>query len=114
MTKREFMEMVIATVENEEMVEFAHHEIEKMNERNAKRAERPSKKSVENEPIKARIIEFVQGCDERVTASAIGSALELSTQKVSALCRQLVENGTLTSEEIKVKGKGKQKGYALA
>ena len=47
-------------------------------------------------------------------ASEIAVALEISTQKTSALCRQLVENGTLNAEDVKVKGKGKVKGYTLA
>lgn len=112
MTRREFFEMVVANVENEEMVNFAKAEIEKMNARNANRAKTPSKKAVENEPIKEKIAEFLTE-KEPTLASEIAHELELKVQKVSALCRQMVENGILTATEVKVKNKGKQKAYAL-
>lgn len=114
MTRREFFEAVIEKVEDVELKLFAEKEIEKMNERNAKRKASPSKKSIENEPIKAKIVEFISGCETSQIASDIANAVEISTQKASALCRQLVEVGTLKVEEVKVKGKGKVKGYSLA
>lgn len=113
MTKREFMEMVIATVDNAELREFAESEIKKMNARNAKRASTPSKKAIANEPIKANIAEFLTEREPTV-ASEIASGLELTVQKVSALCRQMVADGVLTVSEVKVKGKGTQKAYAVA
>lgn len=112
MTKREFMEKVIA-MGNDELKEFAESEIAKLDARNAHRKEMPSKKSKENEPIKANIIDFLNGKDFTV-ASEIAKGLELTTQKVSALCRQLVENGILAVTDVKVKGKGTQKGYKVA
>lgn len=108
MTKREFFEMVIANVEVEEMVEFAKAEIEKMNVRNARRSSKPSKKQEENERIKARILEILS--NEPQSASQVGEKVEISTQKASALLRQ-IEN--LEVSELKIKGKGKVKGYAL-
>lgn len=112
MTKREFLENVIAMVESDEIKAFAQSEITKMDERNAKRKDRPSKKSVENEPIKKAIVEFVG--EESRLASEIAKGVEISTQKASALCRQLVTDGVLAVTEVKVKGKGKQKSYAVA
>ena len=116
MTKREFLEAVIANVEVAKVVEFAQAEIVKMDEKNAKRRNTPSKKSQENEPIKAAIVDFLKGKDDPTTASAIAEGVDgcTSTQKASALCRQLVEDGRLTAVEVKVKGKGKQKGYSVA
>ena len=113
MTKREFFEAVMA-LENvdAELVLFAEQEIEKMNARNAKRSATPSKKSLENEPIKEKIVEFVSGCEESQIASVIAESVGITVQKASALCRQLVENGTLNVEEVKVKGKGKVKAYS--
>lgn len=113
MTKREFFEAVIANVEVEELKAFAESEIEKLNVRNANRANRPSKKAIENEPIKARITEFLAE-KEPTVASEIASGLELTVNKVSALCRQMTEAGVLASTEIKVKGKGKRKAYSIA
>ena len=106
MTKREFMEMVIATVDNEEMKEFAQKEIETLNRRNSKRAERPSKTALANEPIKAEIAKVLT--EEPQTASVIAEKVGISTQKASALLRQM----ELKVTDVKVKGKGTQKGYA--
>lgn len=108
MTKREFLEMVIAEVKNDELKTFAENEIEKMNARNAKRASTPSKKAKENEPIKQAIRDVLGA--EPMTASEIASKVEISTQKASALLRQI---DGLTVTEVKVKGKGKVKGYSI-
>ena len=108
MTKREFYEAVMA-LENvdAELVLFAENEINKMNERNAKRKSTPSKTAIANEPIKAQIAEVLTETPQ--SASEIAEKVGISTQKCSALLRQ-IENLTVT--EIKVKGKGKVKGYA--
>ena len=111
MTKREFMEMVVAGKANEEMAEFAKAEIEKMDARNAKRSATPSKKALANEPIKAEIRGYLSECEEVKIASEIAEHVGVSVQKASALCRQMVADELLTSEEVKVKGKGKVKGY---
>ena len=108
MTKREFMEMVIAECANEEVKAFAQSEIEKMNARNAKRSATPSKTAVANEPIKADIVKVLTA--EPMTASEIAKAVGVSTQKCSALLRQ-IEGLEVT--EVKVKGRGKVKGYSL-
>ena len=108
MTKREFMEMVIATSESAEMKEFAQKEIETLDRRNAKRAERPSKTAIANEPIKAEIAKVLT--TEPMTASTIAKLVEISTQKASALLRQMDVKVT----DVKVKGKGTQKGYFIA
>ena len=113
MTNREFFEMVINGTITEEMITHATNAIAKLDERNAKRANQPSKKAIENEPIKTNILNFLDGKDFTV-ASEIGKSLELTTQKVSALCRQMVADGTLTVTDVKVKGKGTQKGYKVA
>ena len=108
MTKREFFEAVMA-LENvdAELVLFAENEINKMNERNAKRKSTPSKTAIANEPIKAQIVEVLTETPQ--SASEIAEKVGISTQKCSALLRQ-IEGLTVT--EIKVKGKGKVKGYA--
>lgn len=112
MTNREFYTAVIASVDNDELKAFATDAIAKLDARNAKRASKPSKKSLENEPIKASIREFLT--DGSHLASEIAKGLNLSVSKVSALCRQMVGDGILTVEDVKVKGKGTQKSYSLA
>ena len=118
MTKREFLMDVIRAIEGKEGVDvvavrdFAIEQIAKMDERNATRSSKPTKTQLENEPIKAAIVEFLTGKDWTV-ASAVGEALEISTQKASALCRQLVDDNTLVETEVKIPKKGKQKAYMV-
>ena len=118
MTKREFLNEVIAVIDGTsevdvlELKEFAKAEIVKLDERNANRSSKPTKTQIENEPIKEKILE-VLSTGERMVASAIAEKVEISTQKASALCRQLVESMKLKVEEVKIRKKGKQKAYSI-
>lgn len=113
MTKREFLNAVIEANVNEELSAFAVAEIEKLDKRNQAKTSKPSKTALANEPIKEAIVATLTE-KGGLTASEIGVALEITTQKASALCRQLVENGKLTATEVKVPKKGKVKAYAIA
>lgn len=116
MTIREFMTAVIA-VEGmpADLCQFAESEIAKLDARNAKRAEKPSKTALANEPIKVELFELLKESGEILPAAAVVEKLDgkYSVQKVSALLRQLENEGKVESFEVKVKGKGKQKGYAV-
>lgn len=118
MTKREFFNEVIAVIDGTsevnvlELKEFAKAEIVKLDERNANRSSKPTKTQIENEPIKEKILEILS-TGERMVASAIAERLEISTQKASALCRQLVESKKLKVEDVKIPKKGKQKAYMI-
>ena len=112
MTKREFLEQVIAETQNIELKEFAEREIEKLNERNAKRSSTETKTQIENKEHKIKILEFLKDKDF-TSASAVGVGCAISTNKASALCRQLVEDNKLIVTEIKSEKKGKVKGYKL-
>lgn len=87
-------------------------ELTKMDTANANRQSKPSKKEQENQPIKDSIFALLTEHGPMV-ASAIGEALEISTSKASALCRQMVEDGQLSVAEVKSpkKGGGKVKQY---
>ena len=112
MTYRDFYNAVLTSTDNDELKAFATEAIAKLDARNAKRSSKPSKKSLENAPIKDSIAEFL--ADGSHLASEIAKGLDLSVSKVSALCRQMVGDGVLTVEDVKVKGKGTQKSYSLA
>lgn len=108
MTRREFLEMVIEGKVTDEMKDFANSEITKMNDRNAKRKASPSKTAIANKPIKAEIVKVLT--NEPKTASEIAKEVEISVQKASALLRQI---DGLNVTEVKIKGKGKVKGYSI-
>ena len=114
MTQREFYTAVIhnqmdGTEITDEMVAFATEAIAKLDARNAKRSETPSKTQIANEPIIKAIAEILT--DEPMLASKIAELCEISTQKASALVKK-VDGVQVT--DVKVKGKGTQKGYFLA
>ena len=113
MTNREFYTAIANGTMNDEVKAFAVEAIAKMDERNAKRSSKPSKTSIENAPIKESIIEFISNRNEFCIAGAIAEALAISTQKASALCRQLVADGKLIEKEVKVPKQGKRKAYGL-
>ena len=109
MTQRDFYTAVIATVDNDELKAFAESAIAKLDERTAKRASKPSKTQIANEPIIKAIAEVLT--DEPMLASKIAELCGISTPKASALVKK-VEG--VQSTDVKVKGKGTQKGYFLA
>lgn len=115
MTTREFLTTIISMPNiSDELKEYAKGELKKLDKRNAARAAKPTKAQKENEPIKEEIVKFLTEKGGFHTASEVMEACEISVQKASALCRQLVKEGTLTVQEIKVPKKGKQKAYAIA
>ena len=116
MTSREFFNAVIEGKITDEIKDFAKSQIEKLDSKNAKRKTTDSKTQKENKAIKTSLLATMERGKVYTASEVAGLEIEgiSSTQKASALLRQLVEAGTLTSEEIKIKGKGKVKGYRLA
>lgn len=108
MTQREFYNGVIAETTNADLAQFAVEALEKLDVRNAKRAEKPSKVQIANEPIIKAIAEVLTS--EPMRASEIAEALGISVQKASALVKKV---DGVQSVDVKVKGKGTQKGYFL-
>ena len=113
MTQREFLTAIASNETlNAELVDFAKALLVKADEKNAKRRETPNKTQLANEPIKAKILELL--ADKSMVASDIARELEITTQKASALARQLVDSEQLIATDVKVKGKGSVKCYSLA
>lgn len=109
MTKREFYNAIANGQMNDEVKATAEEYLVKMDEANEKRKNTLSKKQEENEAVKAQILDHLD--TEAKTATTIGELVGISTQKASALLRQLVNDGKATVTEVKITGKGKQKGY---
>lgn len=114
MTNREFLNAVIALSASEEITEHAKAMIASLDKRNAARTSKPSKTQLENAPIKEAILGVIAEMNAEVSASELHERLNISVQKASSLCRQLVEEGKLSKGEHKEKGKGLVKVYSLA
>ena len=109
-TEREFITAVLALESlTDEVKEAAETRLAKIDERNEKRKNTLSKEQKENLSIMDTIYQHLAENGSAV-ASEIAQALELSTQKVSSLCRKMVEGGRLTVADIKSK-KGTVKQY---
>src|SRR5690554_350155 len=114
MTRREFLEAIVdAETLEVELRKFAAEELEKMDKALEKRKAKQSAKALANAPLIEQIKENLLS-DEPLLASVAGEYLGVSVQKASALLRGMVADGIADVKDVKVLGKGIQKGYTLA
>lgn len=108
MTLREFYEAIAAKEEiTDEMVEIALKKVAQLDKKNeyarTHKKSGNSKKARENAEVKVHMLEAMT-VGEGMKAKEIAEVTGLSQQKVSALARQLVDEGKLAVEDEKVKG----------
>lgn len=113
MTSREFYVMVSNGTMNEEVMGFAAEAIAKMDARNEARKSTLSKTAAANIPIKEAIVTHLTECGEALTETDLGLALGVTHNKAGSLARQLVAEGRLTAEEVKIPKVGKRKAYRV-
>ena len=118
MTNREFYTAVSNGEMNDELMAKAAELLEKMNETNAKRAQKvlEKKQAAENEkaPIREALLNAMG--DEGMTASqlieAAGLTDEVKVASVPSLLKPFVVDGIVEKVDVKVDGKkGPQRGY---
>ena len=113
MTEREFLTKVIAIEDiAQDIKDYATEGIAKLDARNDKRKNTQTKAQKENEGVMATIVETITA-NGAMVASEIASAVGISTQKASALCKLLVDGGKLAVADVKVKNKGTLKQYSI-
>ena len=116
MTNREFFKS-IANLENipTELVDFANEAILKLDATNEKRKASAAVKAAEKQAEKAPIREalFAVIGSEPMTATALIEAahLDIKPASVPSLLRPFVESGEVAKVDVKVTGKGTQRGY---
>ena len=90
---------------NADLMAFCEHEIELLQKKSA--SKKPSKKNEENEVLKGKIVEVLGTFENGATVSVIlatgGDFTGMSNQKISALVRQLVLDGTVVKTTDKKK-----------
>jgi hypothetical protein len=105
MTQRDYFNEIIALAQDagrDDLVEFAEGRIAALDKKTATR--KPTKAQAENEVLKTKITEVLT--DEGQTVTEVLTALEiegLSNQRVSALLRQMVAEGTVVKSTDKRK-----------
>ena len=113
MTRRERLEMVIRGEINEELVADCKRELEKLNAHTTHVRENANGK--ENSEVAERICAALREVSEPVQigelAELIGCTFE--RQRLTAICTNLIREGRIRSCDVKVKGKGKRKGYYI-
>lgn len=109
MTKREMFVAIANVAEvaaNAEMVDFLNHQIELLDSRKSSTSKTPTKTQKENASIKATILDVLSEAGHAMTISEMLQDERLSAysnQKMSALLRQLGEDGTKEVHKFKDK-----------
>lgn len=115
MTRRERLEAIIRGEISEELIADCKRELEKLNERGAAVLAK-SKETVqykENKAYEERIYGILKERPGTMQVDELRSlvAPELSRQRVTAICTNLVREGRIGVTDLKIKGKGIRKGY---
>ena len=120
MTNREFYTAILSADVADEIKAFAKEAIEKMDERNAVRASKPSKAAVANSKLVPQMKEAMER-GKQYTASELAVLMGFTTEagkpntsKATVIAKLLVADGLATVEEVKVPKKGKCLAYSLA
>ena len=120
MTTRELYNMIINGTEiTEEMRGHAIEALEKLDAqgeaRRAKQAEKAAEKQAAKAPLRDALLEVMGDENEPKTASMLieeaGLTETLKPASVPSLMRPLVEAGIVGKVDIKITGKGTQRGY---
>lgn len=106
-TKREMFEQIkanYALTDNE--IKFIDHEIELLTKKNSK-DRKPTAQQIANENLKANIVAYLTEKAKPQTITEIikgaDECADISNQRISALCRQLIDENKIVRTEIKRK-----------
>lgn len=109
-TKMTYVKALELAIACESLPSDVREKLEALKEQQVKRNsadKKPTAKQVENEALKAHVVEVLKGLEKPVTISELMTIDEtlstMSNQKVSALVRQLVEDGKVIRSEDKRK-----------
>ena len=121
-TRELYNQIINGTEITEEMRSFCIEALEKMDSQNdarrAKAAEKAAEKQAAKAPIRDALFEVMGDADEPKTASMLieeaGLSDSVKPASVPSLLRPLVECGMVLKVDVKIPGKGTQRGYIKA
>lgn len=113
MTKKEAYRAVIDGNITAEVLDYFTIELQKMEEKDRARKSTLTQQQIENERIKEQILTFFLENPGPHFVDEIVPFVQISRQKCSVLCNQLIKSGKLSQKDETVKGKGKRKLYFL-
>lgn len=111
---REVLTAISNGTVDDEIKAWAVSQIEKMDARNAKRTSKPSKTAIANAPLKDAILTYLTENDGKFTEAELGVVIDSTHNKAGSLVRQLVAEGKVSVEEVKIPKVGKRKAYFVA
>lgn len=114
MTNRDHLNAIVNGIITADTQEWAKAQLQKMDSRNAKRAATPSKTALANAPLKEAILAYLTDNDGKFTEVELGTAVDTTHNKAGSLVRQLVAEGKVNVEEVKIPKVGKRKAYFVA
>ena len=113
LTKRDYFKMLAGVVENsgvdnrEELQTFINHELELLDKKSANRGTATTAKQKENEDLKDYIICALEQLNGAVTITELQTEDarlgELTNQRISAMLKQLKDEGRVIRTELKKK-----------
>ena len=108
-------------VDTAELIAAFENALARMDATNEKRkvkaAEKAAEKQAEKAPIREALLGVMGDAEHPMTASMLIEAASLEDVKpapVHSLMKPYVEDGTVLKVDVKVPGKGTQRGYVLA
>lgn len=114
MTTRNYFEAIAAGNVDDAVKEWAKGQIEKLDARNAKRAATPSKTAIANAPLKEALLSYLSENEGKFTEAELGKVIDASHNKAGSLVRQLVAEGKVNVEEVKIPKVGTRKAYFVS
>lgn len=113
MTRRQRLEAVINGEITEELIADCIEELKKLDAAGAKALERARSTDhySENKELEEKIVEVLTNEPIQVEELKEKLGVELTRQRLTAICTNLVREGRIYVADVKVKGKGKRRAY---
>ena len=115
MNQREFLNAIANGNVTEEVIEFAVASLSKMDAANEKRKAtmevKRAEKEAEKAPIREAILAVMTNEGKTATTLIEEAGVDMKPQGMPALLKGLIEEGIVEKVDLKVTGKGTQRGY---
>ena len=111
MTEREFLTGLNKDGLNNAQKDYIKDRIAKLDDRNEKRKNTPTKTQKENAELAQAILKALENGAK--ISTDLATELGVTSQKINGVCGVLVKAGHLTEGKVKIKGKGERTVYAL-
>ena len=113
MTRRQRLEAVIAGEISEELIADCKRELEKLNAQGARAKEELTPQQEENQRIGEEVIRILRDEELQIEELKEKLGIDITRQRLSAICTNLIREGRIQSKDIRVKNKGKRKAYYI-